>query len=65
MSETRIGFDIDAMPPDELRRRLRDALAENEALRRRLENGTKVTINGWSVKVDEAWKVPSAPKESP
>ena len=32
-------MDIDSMTPDELRRRLRDALRENEALRRRLEPG--------------------------
>lgn len=29
--------DIDSMTPDELRRRLRDALRANEELRRRLE----------------------------
>jgi len=31
--------DIDNMAPDELRRRLRDALAEIEALKRRLTPG--------------------------
>jgi hypothetical protein len=30
-------MDIDAMTPDELRRRLREALRENEALRRRMD----------------------------
>jgi hypothetical protein len=29
-------MDVDSMQPDELRRRLRDALSENEALKRRL-----------------------------
>jgi len=61
-------LNIDEMTPDELRRRLRDALNENESLRRRLENNTSIVTDGsgrWTSTLDMAWKVTSTPKDSP
>lgn len=56
-------MNIDDMTPDELRRRLRDALAELENLKRRLEpesttNEYTLTHNGTGYRIVEAWRVP-------
>jgi hypothetical protein len=59
-------MDIDSMTPDELRRALRDALAENEALKRRLAPGTHVIKNDrWSVTMTDVYEVKFTAKAEP
>jgi hypothetical protein len=59
-------MDIDNMTPDELRRALRDALAENEALKRRLTPGVHVLANDrWSVTLSDVRKVEFTAKVTP
>jgi hypothetical protein len=57
-------MDIDNMTPDELRRRLRDALEELEQMKRRLagegtSNEYVLTKTGAGYRIVELWKVPS------
>ena len=56
-------MNIDDMPPDELRRRLREALEEIEGLKRRLMPDTQsneyvLTKTGMGYRIVEAWRVP-------
>jgi len=52
-------MDIDNMAPDELRRRLREALAEVEELKKRLSPPPAAagSAGTWTVTVNEAWAV--------
>ena len=56
-------MNIDDMTPDELRRRLREALEEIEGLKRRLMPDTQsneyvLTKTGMGYRIVESWKVP-------
>ncbi len=52
-------MNIDTMTPDELRRALRDALAEVEALKRRLAPGVHLRANDrWTVTMTDVYEVP-------
>jgi hypothetical protein len=60
------GLDIDSMPPDELRRRLRDALLEVEALKTRVSPPpVAATAGGFVIAVRDFWAVPSTTVTKP